>query len=51
MRRAITALAGYTNLFHGIASASSASPIGDPRAERLTGAALAGATRHESSRS
>jgi len=42
VRRAATALAGYTNLFHGIASASSASPIGDPRAERLAGAAVAG---------
>lgn len=42
VRRAAAALAGYTNLFHGIASASSASPIGDPRAERLTGAAVAG---------
>jgi hypothetical protein len=36
------ALAGYANLFHGVASVSTASPIGDPRAERLLGAALAG---------
>lgn len=42
VRRAALALAGYTNLFHDLASASSASPIGDPRAERLLGAALAG---------
>jgi hypothetical protein len=42
VRRASTALAGYTNLFHGIASVSSASPIGDPLSERLVGAALAG---------
>ena len=42
VRRAALALAGYTNLFHGVASASTASPIGDPRAERLVGAALAG---------
>ena len=42
VRRAAVALSGYTNLFHGIASASSASPIGDPRADRLLGAALAG---------
>ncbi len=42
VRRAATALAGYTNLFHGIASVSSASPIGDPRSDRLVGAALAG---------
>ncbi len=40
--RASAALAGYTNLFHGIASAGSASPIGNPRTERLLGAALAG---------
>ncbi len=40
--RASAALAGYTNLFHGIASVSSASPIGNPRAERLVGVALAG---------
>ena len=42
VRRAAMALAGYSNLFHGVASASTASPIGDPRAERLVGAALAG---------
>ncbi len=42
VRRAAVALAGYANLFHGIASASTASPIGDPRAERLIGAALEG---------
>ena len=42
VRRAAVALAGYTNLFHGVASVSTASPIGDPRAERLVGAALAG---------
>jgi len=40
--RASTALAGYTNLFHGVATAGSASPIGNPRTERLLGAALAG---------
>ncbi len=43
VRRAALALAGYANLFHGVASVSTASPIGDPRAERLVGAALAGA--------
>jgi hypothetical protein len=42
VRRAAMALAGYANLFHGIPSASTASPIGDPRAERLIGAALEG---------
>jgi hypothetical protein len=42
VRRAAAALAGYANLFHGVASVSTASPIGDPRAERLVGAALAG---------
>jgi hypothetical protein len=42
VRRAAVALAGYSNLFHGVASVSTASPIGDPRAERLVGAALAG---------
>jgi hypothetical protein len=42
VRRAAVALAGYTNLFHGLATASTASPIGDPRAEQLLGAALAG---------
>lgn len=42
VRRAALALAGYTNLYHGLSSASTASPIGDPRAERLVGAALAG---------
>ena len=42
VRRAALALAGYANLFHGVASVSTASPIGDPRAERLVGAALAG---------
>lgn len=40
--RASEALAGYTNLFHGIATTGSASPLGNPRVERLTGAALAG---------
>jgi hypothetical protein len=40
--RAAAALAGYTNLFHGVAAVTSASPIGDPRADRLVGAALAG---------
>ena len=40
--RASAALAGYTNLFHGIATAGSASPIGNPRADRLVGAALEG---------
>jgi len=43
VRRAALALAGYANLFHGVASVSTASPVGDPRAERLVGAALAGA--------
>ncbi len=42
VRRAAVALAGYSNLFQGVASVSTASPIGDPRAERLVGAALAG---------
>ncbi len=40
--RAANALAGYSNLFHGVATIGTASPIGDPRAERLLGAALAG---------
>jgi hypothetical protein len=40
--RAGTALAGYTNLFHGVATTGSASPLGSPRPERLVGAALAG---------
>ncbi len=40
--RANAALAGYANLFHGVATAGSASPIGNPRTERLLGAALAG---------
>lgn len=40
--RAAEALAGYTNLFHGIATTGSASPIGNPRMERLVGVALTG---------
>lgn len=40
--RASEALAGYGNLFHGVATTGSASPLGNPRAERLAGAALAG---------
>jgi hypothetical protein len=40
--RASAALAGYTNLFHGLATAGSASPIGNPRTERLVGVPLAG---------
>jgi hypothetical protein len=40
--RASRALAGYSNLFHGVASVSSASPLGNPREDRLVGAALAG---------
>lgn len=40
--RAGAALAGYTNLFHGVATTGSASPLGSPRPERLVGAALAG---------
>ena len=40
--RAAAALAGYTNLLHGVATTGSASPIGNPRAERLAGAALRG---------
>ncbi len=40
--RASRALAGYTNLFHGIAVTGSASPIGNPRADRLVGLALEG---------
>ncbi|HEV8268821.1 MAG TPA: YfhO family protein, partial [Thermoanaerobaculia bacterium] len=36
------ALAGYTNLQTGLASATSASPIPNPRLTRLLGAALAG---------
>ena len=36
VRRAAMALAGYANLFHGIPSASTASPIGDPRAEPVS---------------
>ncbi len=40
--RAVEALAGYTNLFHGAATTGSASPIGNPRVDRLVGVALAG---------
>lgn len=40
--RASEALAGYANLFHGVATTGSASPLGNPRIERLAGAALAG---------
>ena len=40
--RAAEALAGYTNLFHGVATTGSASPIGNPRLERLVGVALSG---------
>jgi hypothetical protein len=43
VERAASSLAGYANLFHGVASVGSASPIGNPRAERLVGAALSGA--------
>lgn len=42
VRRAAGALAGYTNLFHGLATAGSASPLGNPRTGRLLGSALAG---------
>lgn len=40
--RAGLALAGYSNLFHGVAAVGSASPLGNPRAEGLVGAALQG---------
>jgi len=40
--RASEALAGYGNLFNGVATTGSASPIGNPLVERLAGAALAG---------
>ncbi|MFN7986058.1 MAG: YfhO family protein [Thermoanaerobaculia bacterium] len=40
--RAAEALAGYTNLFPGIPTTGSASPIGNPRMERLVGVALTG---------
>ncbi len=40
--RARAALSGYTNLPFGLASASSPSPIGNPRLTRFLGAALAG---------
>ncbi|MHB8800991.1 MAG: YfhO family protein, partial [Thermoanaerobaculia bacterium] len=40
--RASEALAGYGNLFHGVATPGSASPLGNPRVDRLVGAALAG---------
>jgi hypothetical protein len=40
--RASEALAGYGNLFLGVATTGSASPLGNPRVERLVGAALVG---------
>jgi len=40
--RASGALAGYGNLFYGVATTGSASPLGNPRIDRLAGAALAG---------
>ncbi len=40
--RAGAALAGYSNLYHGVATTGSGSPLGSPRPERLVGAALEG---------
>ena len=40
--RAAQALAGYTNLRHGIATIGSGSPLGNPRLDAMTGAALQG---------
>lgn len=42
VERASSALSGYSNLFHGIATTGSASPIGNPRADRVVGSVLAG---------
>jgi hypothetical protein len=42
VRREHEALAGYGNLRLGLATAGTASPIGNPRRDRLLGAALAG---------
>jgi hypothetical protein len=42
VERAGIALAGYSNLRHGIATVGSGSPLGNPRTEKIVGAALAG---------
>lgn len=42
VQRSVAGLAGYTNLYERISSATSASPIPNPRRTRLLGAALVG---------
>lgn len=42
VRRAGRALAGYSNLRSGLATVGSGSPLGNPRTERIVGAALEG---------